>query len=128
VTGATGATGSAGAGSIDLFTGGAVISSGNFFGNATSDALEINAQQSTASAGHITGMYCHVTLAPPAPGTTLQLRDNGANVAGAIVTTSTASSVTGLSVAYRAGDLLDVAVSGTLIAMETASCSVSVGP
>lgn len=94
---------------------------------------EANVQQAAGASGHVTSMYCDVATAPGAGnGWDFILRLNAAGVGNPcnIADLATSCNVTGLSVAFSAGDLLDIGVlvSSATPAASAASCGVGVGP
>ena len=144
-TGATGPTGPTGANAasfILMSTGGVSLpqtTTTQFFGVGTAPTTEPSAQQVVASSGHFTSIYCAVSAPPGLLNSwAFQLRDNnlsGANASGVTCTISDPSQsctpVTGLNVAFSAGDLIDIQVTpGGVLGPSpaAASCSVGVGP
>jgi hypothetical protein len=142
-TGATGATGPKGdkgdtgaaganlAGQI-LFSTGLNNLAGNpgalkYVGIADSEAAEI-VQQVVAETGHFTAMYCYAANAPTV-NTTFTLRNNGADttVTCTIAAGAHTGSTTSLSVAFNAGDLLDISTPANGNGGK-ASFAVAVGP
>ena len=130
--GLTGATGPVGPVQILFNSGGQNISANHFVGVSIVDSQEAHTQQVVAVSGHLTAMYCSVA-APPgnSVGVTFTLRKNGANTAltCTITNAATQGSTTGASVAFSAGDLLDIALPNSIAsANKAASFAVLIGP
>ena len=128
--GTQGATGATGTGS-----GGLLLSSqknandGDFIGVGETDPMEANVQQIVAVGGHFTALagYFNSTMSKTV---TFTLRINGVDTTlNCAITASTAKtcSTTGASIAFNAGDLVDVRVN-TSVPGKPSSVALIVGP
>jgi hypothetical protein len=137
-SGPSGPTGPAGGTSFILMNSGSGSLSNKitvqYFGvnGRTPSGTEASFQQ-VVGAGHFTSLHCTVATAPSGTGSwALQLRDNTASVSGVACTISSGTkscSASGLSIAFSAGDLIDIRATRTSGASSTAtSCAIEMSP
>jgi len=129
-SGPTGATGPTGSSFFLLSSGGINVSqNGGFYGLGGASATETTVEQIVPTSGHFTSFHCYATAIAQSRTMTLRLNGADTSLTCTIDANETRGSTAGASVAFNAGDMIDVSVPPvTGINGTVHSAAIGVGP